>query len=206
MPTCSDLSSPPPHHPMPAPARLHPVKSTRQRPRFNCSPAWLAPPHRRFLYSRHLPELLHAPAVLLPRPRSGQADAPPPLCTGRPPRPGPTAARHGRLLHAAASSAVGATPSSSTPWPSCRPGLGPVTPTRRHLYASAVLHAQVQLQPGVAGSSTPRPPLQLMPPQAPPRPGPVKPTRRRFYASAILHAPVYATLVSGMPWLLHVAA
>jgi hypothetical protein len=89
--TRSDLSPSPPHHPPPtarpsAPARLCPVKSARQQSRSNCSPVWLAPPHRRLLCSRCLTELLHATAILSPR--SGQADAPPPLCPIHPPRPG----------------------------------------------------------------------------------------------------------------------
>jgi hypothetical protein len=175
-PTRSDLSPSPPHHPtptparLPAPARLRPVKFACQWPRSNCSPAWSAPPRRRLLCSRRLPELLHASAVLSPRPWSGQANTPPPLHPGRPPRPGPTATWRGRLLYVVASSATGTSLSSSTPRPPCRPGPGPVKPTRHHLYAP------VQLQPGMAGSSTLPPPLQPVPPRAPPRPGrPVAP-------------------------------
>jgi hypothetical protein len=140
-PTRSDLSPPPLHHPKLAPARplasarLHPVKSTRQWPRSNCSLAWPAPPRHRLLCSRCLPELLHTLAVLSPRPRSDQANTSPPQRPGRPPRPGPTAARCGWLLHATASSEAGTFPSSSTPRPSCHPGPGPVKPTRHRLYA-----------------------------------------------------------------------
>jgi hypothetical protein len=192
--TCSNLSPPlarrhppastppPPLQPMPPRAPPHPgrrvapapVRSNRRAaastprssstPRSNCSPAWPAPPRRRLLYSQCLPELLHTPTILSPWPRSDQADAPPHLHPGSPPCPGPTAARGGRLLHAATSSATGAFPSSSMPRPSCRPGLGPIKLTCRCLYAPTVLHASVQLQPGVSGSSMPLPPLQSAPP------------------------------------------
>jgi hypothetical protein len=91
--TRSDLLPLPPHHPTPiahplALTHLHSMESTRQRPRSNCSPAWRAPPSCCLLYSRCLPGLLHAPTVLSPRPRSSQADAPPPLHLGCLPRPG----------------------------------------------------------------------------------------------------------------------
>jgi hypothetical protein len=97
-------------------------------PQSNCSLTWPAPPCHCLLYSRCLPELLHAPVVLSPWPQSDQADASLPLRTGRPPRPGPTAARRGWLLHATASSAAGVSP-NSMPRPSCHPGPDPVKPT-----------------------------------------------------------------------------
>jgi hypothetical protein len=85
-PTSSDLSPPLPQLPTPAPARLQSVKSAHQRPRSNYSPAWPAHPRRRLLCSRHLPNLLHASTILSPRPRSSQANTPPPLRPGHPPR------------------------------------------------------------------------------------------------------------------------
>jgi hypothetical protein len=91
---------------------MHRPSST---PRSNCSPAWPAPPCRCLLCSRCHPKLLHTLAVMSPRLRSGQANTSPPLRPGRPPHPGPTSARRGRLLHVVTSSTTDASPSSSTP-------------------------------------------------------------------------------------------
>jgi hypothetical protein len=75
------------HSPARPPAPTH----LRQRPQSNCSPTWPAPPRRRLLCSRCLPELLHAAS-------NCSLAWPAPLC------------RHcllySRLLHAATSSAT----------------------------------------------------------------------------------------------------
>jgi hypothetical protein len=169
-------------------------------PQSNYSLAWLAPPCRYLLCSRCLPELLHTPVVLSPWPRSGQAYASPPLCPGHPPHPGPTTAQRGWLLHIAASSATSASPSSSMPRPSCHPGPGPIKPTCCRLYALAVLHALLQLQPGVASSSTPLPSLELTPPRAPPLPGhPVTPAPVRSSRRATTSMPRPSSTPQPMP-------
>jgi hypothetical protein len=110
-----------PHHPTSAPTSPSAPTRLCQRPRSNYSPVWPTPPRYRLLCSRCLPELLHASVWPVP----------------------PTAARRGRLLHAATASSAAGSSMSSPPLQ-----LGPMALDITDLAASSRRH-----QPPRAASS-----------------------------------------------------